>query len=84
MHWQAIFSRLNLLWLNCVSTLYFLRYAQVKNQKDTKMFAYEYEKQKTAYFSRKGKISVVNNLRILYIWSVKFSEYYCFYTNTDM
>ena len=29
------------------------------------MFAYEYEKQNTAYFSGKGKISVVNNLRIL-------------------
>ena len=29
------------------------------------MFAYEYEKQNTAYFSRKGKTSVVNNLRTL-------------------
>ena len=29
-----------------LSTFYFLRYAQVKNQKGAKMFAYEYEKHK--------------------------------------
>ena len=43
---------------------YFLRYAQVKNQKAVNMFAYEFEKQDTTYFSRKCKASV-NNLRIL-------------------
>ena len=49
--------RYNCLGIFHLSTIYFLRYAQVKNQKDVKMFVYKYGKHKLLFnFQEKVKI----------------------------
>ena len=66
-----------------ISTFYFLRYAQVKNQKAIKMFAYEEEKHKMLPTFQE-KIKFQWQITKEFIRNVKFSEYYCYLMNTNM